>query len=83
MTVLFKPILALHIINFSSCRNYWGGGVKTICPPPPPPGSTSLGTPHELTFVRLGYFGKLKKWWPFMSSPPPPIAAIDCAPNSV
>ena len=25
MTVVFKPILALHI-NFSSCRNYWGGG---------------------------------------------------------
>ena len=35
MTVLFKPILALHIINFSSCRNYWGGGGKTICLPPP------------------------------------------------
>ena len=31
MTVLFKPILALHI-NFSSCQNYWGG--KTICLPP-------------------------------------------------
>ena len=31
----FKPILALHIINFSSCRNYWGGGGKTICLPPP------------------------------------------------
>ena len=26
MTVLFKPILALHIIHFSSCGNYWGGG---------------------------------------------------------
>ena len=41
MTVLFKPILALHIINFSSCRNYWGGGGggggETICLPPPPP----------------------------------------------
>ena len=34
MTVLFKPILALHIINFSSCQNYWGGGGKTICLPP-------------------------------------------------
>ena len=22
----FKPVLALHIMNFSSCRNYWGGG---------------------------------------------------------
>ena len=26
LTMLFKPILALHIMNFSSCRNYWGGG---------------------------------------------------------
>ena len=35
MTVLFKPILALHI-NFSSCQNYWGGGAKRyVCPPPP------------------------------------------------
>ena len=34
MTVLFKPILALHITNFSSCRNYWGGGGKSICLPP-------------------------------------------------
>ena len=54
MTVLFKPILALHIIIFSNCRNYWGGGGKTICLPPPPqyfhwgrlppppPGSTPL-----------------------------------------
>ena len=33
MTVLFKPILALQIINFSSCRNYWGG--NDVCPPPP------------------------------------------------
>ena len=33
MTVLFKPILALHITHFSSCRNYWGGG-KSICLPP-------------------------------------------------
>ena len=34
LTVLFNPILALHIMNFSSCRNYWGGGGKTICLPP-------------------------------------------------
>ena len=37
MTVLFDPILALHIINFSSCRNYWGGGggaKRYVCPPP-------------------------------------------------
>ena len=33
----FKPILALHIVNFSSCQNYWGGGGQTICLPPPPP----------------------------------------------
>ena len=33
----FQPILALHIMNFSSCQNYWGGGGKTICLPPPPP----------------------------------------------
>ena len=33
MTVLFKPILALNVINFSSCQNYWGGA-KTICLPP-------------------------------------------------
>ena len=32
--MLLKPFLALHIMNFSSCRNYWGG--KTICFPPPP-----------------------------------------------
>ena len=49
MTVLFKPIFALHIINFSSCRNYWGGGGqndmfapqyfhwRAAAPPPPPP----------------------------------------------
>ena len=39
MTVLFEPILALHIINFSSWRNYWGGGgaKRYVCPPPPPP----------------------------------------------
>ena len=30
----FNPILALHIVNFSSCQNYWGGG-QTICLPPP------------------------------------------------
>ena len=38
MTVLFEPILALHIINFSSWRNYWGGGgaKRYVCPPPPP-----------------------------------------------
>ena len=52
LTVLLKPILALHImIFFSSCRNYWGGGVGQndmfATPivswgtpmPPPPPGS--------------------------------------------
>ena len=33
MTVLFKPILALHIINFSSCRNYWGGGQNDMFSP--------------------------------------------------
>ena len=49
MTVLFKPILSLHTINFSSCRNYWGGGrgqndmfapqyvhSGAAAPPPPP-----------------------------------------------
>ena len=36
MTVLFKPILALHIINFSSCRNYWGGGGQNDMFPSPP-----------------------------------------------
>ena len=36
MTVLFKSILALHIIKFSSCQNYGGGGAKRyVCPPPP------------------------------------------------
>ena len=35
MTVLFEPILALHIINFSSLQNYWGGGKRYVCPPPP------------------------------------------------
>ena len=31
-----QPILALHIMNFSSCQNYWGGGAKRyVCPPPP------------------------------------------------
>ena len=47
--MLFKPILALHMI-FSSCQNYWGGGQNYVCPPPPifslgataPPGSTPL-----------------------------------------
>ena len=37
LAVLFKPILALHIINFSSCPNYWGGGGRAkryVCPPP-------------------------------------------------
>ena len=92
MAVLFKPILALHIINFSSCRNYWGEGAKRyVCPPPPnifmgggaprPPGSTPLGTPHDLTFVRLGYFGKLKKngglSCPLPPPPPPPTNPSD------
>ena len=52
MTVLFKPIFALHIIKFSSCRNYGGGGQNDMfapppkyfhwgaAAPPPPPGST-------------------------------------------
>ena len=33
--MLFNPILALHIINFSSCLKYWGGGGGTryVCPP--------------------------------------------------
>ena len=50
LTLLFKPILALHIMNISRCRNYWagggGGGAKrrvchpnifmgSDCPPPP------------------------------------------------
>ena len=35
--VLFRPIFALglHIVNFSSCQNYWGGGQNDVCPPPP------------------------------------------------
>ena len=52
LAVLFKPILALHIINFSSCRNNWGGGAQNdispnilmggggggrLPPAPPPP----------------------------------------------
>ena len=35
LAVLLKPILALHIINFSSCRNYCGGAKRYVCPPPP------------------------------------------------
>ena len=38
--IAFQPILALHIMNFSSCQNYWGGGANTICLPPPPHIST-------------------------------------------
>ena len=36
--MLFKPIVALHIMNFSSCRNYWGGGggQNDMFAPPPP-----------------------------------------------
>ena len=30
----FKPILALHIVNFSSCQNYWRGGGGKRSPPP-------------------------------------------------
>ena len=49
LTVLFKPILAWHIMNFSSCRNYWRGGGQNdmfttpifswgrLPPPPLPP----------------------------------------------
>ena len=48
LIVLVIPILALHIINFSSCRNYWGQNDVCPClppqyfqesglPPPPPP----------------------------------------------
>ena len=43
LAVLFKPILGLDIMNFSSCRNNWGGGgtaKRYVCPnikPPPPP----------------------------------------------
>ena len=33
--MLFKPIIALHMINFSSCRNYWGGGHNDMFAPPP------------------------------------------------
>ena len=35
--MLFKPILALLIIDFSRCRNYWGGGggkANDMFPPP-------------------------------------------------
>ena len=34
LALLFKPI-ALHIMNFSSCQNYWGGGgaKRYVCPP--------------------------------------------------
>ena len=49
-SAFFIPILALHIMNFSSCWNYFapppnifmGGGGGTA--PPPPPGSTPLVT---------------------------------------
>ena len=56
MAVLFKPILALHITNFSSCRNYWRGQSICLPPnifmgarlPPPPPESTPLGGACQL-----------------------------------
>ena len=57
--MLFKPILALHII-FPSCRNYWGGGGQNdmfatpifhwgaTAPPPPP----SIGA-SQLSFLQI------------------------------
>ena len=55
LAVLFKPILALHIINFQvveiieGAKRYvcppifsLGGGGGRLAPPPPPPGSTPL-----------------------------------------
>ena len=72
MTVLFKPILALHIINFSSCRYYWRGGGQNdmfapqyfhwgaAAPPPPPPGSTPLGLKH-IPGIAAGVQGPLNK----------------------
>ena len=32
MTVLFKPILALHITNFPNCQNYWGEQIDMFAP---------------------------------------------------
>ena len=72
MTVLFKPIFALHIIKFSSCRNYWGGGQNNMfapqyfhwgaaapATPPPPQGSTPLGLKH-IPWIAAGVQGPLK-----------------------
>ena len=44
----FKPILALHIVNFSICQNYWGGGGggKRYVSPPPPHISTLFLSVH-------------------------------------
>ena len=70
-TMILKPILALHIMNFSSCQNYWGGGGKTICPPifslgatppsPPPPRFDA-----SAYFCNLNYFYRfwtIANWW--------------------
>ena len=58
LTLLFKHILALHnIINFSSCRNYWGSAKQCVCPAPsifhsgaasPPPPRIDASDFHEL-----------------------------------
>ena len=77
--MLFQPILALHIINFSSCQNYWGGGgaKRYIClpifslgvtaPPPPPPGSTPLDL-LPLRHVVLGIWVRVAVRKPFPES---------------
>ena len=49
---LFKPILALHIINFSSCRKYLGGGAS----PPPPCIDASAWAPMASPFSYEGLF---------------------------
>ena len=55
--MILKPILALHIMNFSSCQNYWGGR-KTICLPPPPNifiGGVTAPPPQDLDASGIKY----------------------------
>ena len=50
--MLFKPILALHIMDFSSCQNYWGGE-NDVCPPP-------LFTRQKLWLIYPEFFPMIK-----------------------
>ena len=51
LIVLVIPILALHIINFSSCRNYWGQ--NDVCPLNIFRGRTAPPPPHTLGSMPL------------------------------